>query len=63
MKGRRSVIGRALCVKTENGITQISETIYEGWLDDNGKLRLTACCGKIRSGKTESVLRVCQRAA
>lgn len=63
MKGRRSVIGRSLSVKAEKSILIISETCYEGWLDDNGTLWLTACCGKIRSVKTESVLRAHRRAA
>ncbi len=52
MKDRRSVVGRTLRVENKNGITQISETCYCGWIDSGGKLWLTACQGRIRSLKS-----------
>lgn len=56
MKGR-SIMGCTQRAERKNGVTKISTTWYQGWLDENGKLWLTACCGKIQSVKTESVLR------
>ena len=52
-------------METKNGRTRLYELYYCGWLDENGKLRLTACGGKARpvSGKIRSIAQALQRAA
>ncbi len=63
MKGR-SIIGcTQRRMETKSGITKVSTIWYQGRLDEDGKLRLTACCGKIQTIKTESNLRPPQSAA
>ena len=52
-------------METKNGRTRFYELYYRGWLDENGKLRLTACGGKTCpvSGKIRSIAQTLRRAA
>lgn len=59
----RRVTGRVQKTCVRNGIVHISEISYDGWLEDDGKLRLVGYCGKIRSVKIESVSQARRRSA
>ena len=65
MKNTQPVEGLIQRLETRDGRTRLYELYYKGWLDETGKLRLTACGGKSRpvSQKTVSIVRALRRAA
>ena len=65
MKNAQPVEGLIQRLETRDGRTRLYELYYKGWLDQTGKLQLTACGGKSRpvSQKTESLMRALRRVA